>query len=380
MPALLSFAIIASYLLVTGRRYPLGAWLGLLWLVGLWLLVYTSHEIRGHLASDELYFATEPPGGLFSNRYLWLQINRFVSLFFDQPEEIVEHMRILNLSFLVIVYLYTVSTIRTIPPLLLAIGMSYFASVAALNLRDILILLGTLMFLNARVALGSSIRDQVTVLKRAPFACVLLILLRPLQFVQLFLSGFRLLYFGGTVLLLITLLQTPLGSQYFYSFAYTFNNFETVVAERAEDKGITGRKPTIENITFWTARFVLAPSPLSITERLLSRDPNYAAGRLDLGVRLIHRFSLFTLYIIILYYMIRYRRTTTDVLKRNNHIIKFGIIFSLTYGLFNFGLSHERVKLNLLILVLVLVDQLRLELRTQRNARENNLSNSHELA
>lgn len=380
MLTLFPFAIIATYLLATGRKFSLGAWLGLMWLVGLWMLVYTSHQMRGYFASDELYFATEPPGEVFSNRYLWLQLNRFVGLFSEQPEEIVVHMRVLNLSFLVVMYLYTVITIRTIPPFLLAIGMSYFASVAALNLRDILILLGTLMFLNTRVELGHSIRDQLTVLKRAPFACVLLILLRPLQFVQLFLSGFRLLYIGGIVLLLLTLLQTPLGSRYFYNLAYTFNNLETVVADRAENKGITGTRPTIDNITFWTARFVLAPSPISVTERLLSRDPNYAGGRVDLGVRVIHRFSLFSCYIAIFYYILRYRRTTIGVLKRNTFIIKFAFLFSLTYGIFNFGVSHERVKLTLLILVLILVDQIRLELRTQRKARENNLSHSHQLA
>ncbi|GAA4226596.1 hypothetical protein GGQ68_004814 [Sagittula marina] len=365
--ALSPLGLILAWLLISKRQFPVEVYLGLLWLIAVWTACYTSHEVRGFFAKDELYFAEQEMVGLLSNRFLWLFINHVVGMFSLTTEQVVLNMRVFNLSVLILIYLYAVSTIRTLSPLLLAVMMSYFAAVAALNLRDPAILLGTWIFLNGRATLGHSIADQITALKAGRWGVVLVILLRPLQFAQLFISGFRLVYLAGILALALIVLQTSFGTRYFYNFAYFLNNFETVVAEKAEDKGLTSTQPTPRNIAFWTARFAFAPSPTSIAQRLLAADPNYSYGRVDLAARAINRVALYGCFLALLFYGVRYRQITLQVLRRNAFILKFALLFSLTYAIFNFGASHERIKLNVLILVLMLVDRIRIALRDQEN-------------
>lgn len=357
---------ILTYIFFTKLRFSYGAYLGVLWLIAIWMMAASSHEMRGYFAKDEMFFATTEFESIFTNRALWLLLNEFVGLFSNQPEDIIRHMRIMNLSFLVIIYLYAIHAIRTIPPLILAFIMSYFACVAALNLRDILVLYCTLMFLEKRALFGQSIRDQFATLKSARWPVVLLFLLRPLQLTQLFLSGFKMMYLAVIMLVILAFLQTSFGTRHFYNYAYFYKNFEEIISEKANDKGFTGAKPTPTNIGYWTVRFVFAPTPASATMRFVSGADEYEYGRVDLGVRVISRFSLFSCYVAILYYLLRYPAITMKVLHNNSFILKFGLIFSLTYALFNFGASHERIKLTLLILALLLVDRVRIALRKSK--------------
>ena len=369
---------ILTYIFIAKLRFSYGAYLGVLWLIAIWMTTASSHEMREYFAKDEMYFSTTAFESIFTNRALWLLLNEFVGLFSNQPEDIIRHMRIMNLSFLIIIYLYAIHAIRTIPPLILAFIMSYFACVAALNLRDILVLYGTWMFLEKRALFGHSIRDQFATLKSARWPVALLFLLRPLQLTQLFLSGFKMIYLAGLMLVILAFLQTSFGTRHFYNYAYFYTNFEEVISEKANDKGFIGAKPTPTNIGFWTMRFVFAPTPASNAMRFVSDAGEYEYGRFDLGVRTISRFSLYSCYVAILYYLLRYPTITLKVLHHNNFILKFGLMFSLTYALFNFGASHERIKLTILILALLLVDRIRIALRKSKyQIDENHLSNSN---
>ena len=336
----------------------LAAYLGLCWLAIIWLIAYFWHLNSGYVSKDEVFFATREIDGLFSNRTLWLLINQFTGLFTDN---IVETMRVLNFGFVVLIYIIAIRTFATLHPLFLAFALSYTSCVAALNFRDLAILLGVILFLEVRSRFGQSLTSLVRLVMKSRWLLLYLVLLRPLQAVLLLASGLRWYQLVGGMVLTLAFLQTPLGSKYFYNFAYYSMNFTAEVSEKADSKGLTSTEPSLKNIAYWTTRFVFAPSPMSVTKRVISADDSYSYGNFDLFVRVINRLSIYILFMGLGYYLWRAPKVVIDTLLKNSFVLKFGFMFSVVYALFNFGASHERIKMTILVLALFLVDRVRHE-------------------
>lgn len=349
------FAGLIVYLIVTRTKLPIEAYLGLLWLIGVWAMAFVSHLTTGFVASDELYYASANVDQLLSNRALWILLNQANSLFTD---DVIQAMRMVNLFFLCLLYITAVRCFRALSPLLLAFLMSYYGCIAALNLRDVAVHVGMLMFLVARGETGYGIRDQFHALYRTRYAMAFLFLLRPFQVVLLFVSGFRLHILALCFVIGIAFLQSPLGTRYFYNVAFYTQNFSEAISDRAELKELGDTRPSPRNIAYWMARFVFAPSPPSIVNRLVFQPETYPYGQIDLTFRMLNRFILYGLMLAILFHFMEAPRLVLSVMSANSYVLKFGFLFTLVYALFNFGASHERIKVTLLLLAIFLLDRI----------------------
>lgn len=358
MSAALFFVGIVFWMLYTSVKLPLTAYLGLCWLATIWNLAYFSHLSSGYVSPDEVFFATTKIDNVFSNRTLWLAIDQLTGVF---TENVIDTMRVLNFGFVLLIYITAVRTFITFHPLFLAFALSYVSCVAALNFRDPAILLGLILFLDRRSQYSHSLADQVRVAINNKWIIFYLIMLRPLQAVLLLASGLRWYLLAVGIVSTIAFLQTPLGNTYFYNFAYYTQNFNEAVSDRAEDKGFTSTQPTPHNIAFWTARFILAPSPISVVQRVASGGGTYSYGLFDLSVRFINRSAIYLLFMALLYYALHVPRITVDTFRANSFALKFGILFSVIYAVFNFGVSHERIKMTILLLAIFMVDRVRRE-------------------
>lgn len=365
------------YLTFIHFRLSIGGWIGLLWLFAIWASTFFSHMTSGFISPDEVYFTAQKVESFFANRSLWLLINSAVSAFADDT---VKQMRILNLGFLVLLYISAVTTFRTIPPLILAVCLSYAACVAALNLRDVAILLGTVHLLRPLGKVGHHILDTMQLLVKEKWAVLFLFLLRPQMAVLLVASTLRIRVLFVLFTATFLFLQTESGMRYFYNYSYYTQNFSAAITTRAEEKEYERTEPSVPNIAYWTARFVFAPDPISIASRLLTQAGEYKYGTFDLAVRTINRFVLYGLMLMILYQIARAPKAALGVLSDNLFAINFGVSFSLLYALFNFGASHERIKMILVVLLLYLFDRLRVELKRPNYARNAHVFNSHKLS
>ena len=358
MTAALFFAGINFWMLYTSVKLPLSAYLGLCWLAIVWVLAYFSGLSSGYVSPDEVFFATKSIDNFFSNRTLWLAINQLTGLF---TENVIETMRVLNFGFVILIYITAVRTFITLHPLFLAFALSYASCVAAFNFRDLAILLGVILFLDHRTKYGHSLADQLRVAINSKWILSYLFLLRPIQAVLLWASGLRWYLLAGGMVLTIAFLQTQLGSTYFYNFSYYTQNFNEAVSDKAEDKGFKSTQPTPRNIAFCTARFILAPSPMSVAQRVASGGGTYSYGLFDLSVRFTSRLAIYLLFMALLYYALRVPRITFDTFRANSFALKFGMLFSVLYAVFNFGASHERIKMIILVLAIFMVDRVRRE-------------------
>ena len=345
--------------MITKRiKITLTAYLGLCWLAIIWLIAYFLQLKSGYVSDDEVFFATREVDGFFSNRALWLLINQFTGLFTDN---IIETMRILNFGFVILIYLIAVRTLVTFHPLVLALALSYASCVAAFNFRDLAILLGVLVFLDGRSRFDQTLSGLVQLVRKHKALLLYLVMLRPLQAILLLASGLRWYLLMGGIVLTLAFLQTPLGSAYFYNYSYYTMNFTDEVSQKAESKGLVSTEPSLKNITLWTARFVFAPSPMSVANRVISDDDSYPYGKFDLSVRALSRLSIYLLFLSLGYYFLRAPKVVMNTLRKNSFVIKFGFMFSIVYALFNLGASHERIKMTILILALFVVDRVRSE-------------------
>jgi hypothetical protein len=354
--ATILFLGLIAYLIVARIKLRLEAYLGLLWLISIWGMTYVSHLATGFVASDEVYFSTQTVERIFSNRALWILLNQANALFTDN---VIQAMRVLNLFFLCLLYITAVRSFRALSPQLLAVCMSYYACIAALNLRDVALQVGMLMFLAARGNAGHGIRDQFRVLYKTKYTVAFLFLLRPFQVLLLFLSGFRLHILALCVLIGIAFLQSPVGTRYFYNMAFYTQNFSEAISEKAELKEVSDVRPSPLNVAYWMARFVFAPSPPSIAHRLMFEPETYPYGQVDLTFRVVNRFVLYGLMLAILLHVIEAPRLVLGVMRDNSYVLKFGFLFTLVYALFNFGASHERIKVTILLLAIFLLDRIR---------------------
>ncbi|QFI63991.1 hypothetical protein D0Y83_12470 [Qipengyuania flava] len=376
IPALFLIGII-GYVAAVRIRLSAEIAFGLVWLISVWLLTLLSHSETGFVSPDEIYFSTKGLDSLFANRSLWIAINTVVSLFTDN---IIGQMRILNLGFLILLYGAAVLKLRSIPPLLIAICLSYAACIAALNLRDVAILLATLHILAALGKTGSRVQDVILVTWKNKISVMFLFMLRPQMGLLLLASALRLRTLAVIIFGAFLFLQSSYGTQYFYNYAYYTQNFDTAIVERAEAKEYERTEPSLINIGFWSARFVLAPDPFSSARRLLTEPETHPYGRTDLAVRTLSRFALYILFFLIAYRAVQDPKSTWRVLSEHALALKFGLLFTLLYALFNFGASHERVKMVVLLLLLYLFDQLRLDRQNRKSTQRVDISHPHKLA
>lgn len=350
-------------MLVRGARLNWTAYIGLCWLTSVWLLAYFLHLNSGFISKDEVFFATKEFEGVSLNRTLWLLINQFTGLF---TENVIETMRVLNFGFVVLLYVTALRVFKTFHPLLLAFVLSYASCVAALNFRDVAIMLGLILFLDLRSNYDASLRDLVRMIIKGKWILLFLALLRPTQAVLLLASGLRWYQLLLASFLALTLLQTPIGNKYFYNFSYYTINFNEEVTEKAESKGLASTEPTLQNIAYWSARFVFAPSPISVASRVFSGSETYTYGAFDLSIRFINRLSIYGLFIGLIYYFIQAPLIFVNAVREKSFAVKFGFLFSLLYALFNFGASHERIKMTLLLVLLFILDHVRRQYLSRR--------------
>lgn len=357
----LALALGIIFMVAVARRgtLPISALLGAMWLIALWVMTFGSHLANDFEQVDEIFFAETQASSIFANRSLWLMLNSITALTTD---EVVNHMRVLNLVFLLILYGIAVRVFRTFRPLTLALMLSYFACVAALNLRDTLLFIPLLILLD-RYDLGQTRNQGALKMARAMgLPALLMFLLRPMQLGILYIATIRWHYAIPLFLVFITVLQTPIGERYLYNLSWHVSNFEQSVTDRGEDK-VADARPTLRNITEWSARFIFAPLPWTSLQRIFV-DQTYEYGQVDLTVRAGHRLILYGLALYLFYHLLKRPRWTLGVLLRYSYVIKFILIFSVVYAIFNFGGSHERVKMNVFIALLFLVDRLRRTRRT----------------
>lgn len=377
MIAALFFLGIILFFAYARVKLPADALLGLVWLIGVWALTFASHYQTGFVSPDEIYFSTEKLDSLLQNRSLWLVINSATGLFTD---DIIFEMRIFNLGFVVLLYVLAVTRLRSIPPILIAICLSYAGCVAALNLRDVAILFVALHILTALGMSSSNIRDLIATTWREKSAVLFLFMLRPQMLILLLSSALRFRILVVIILGSVAFLQSGLGTKYFYNYAYYSQNFSTAIVERAEEKEYDRTEPNLVNIAYWTARFIFAPDPISSSRRLITEPETHPYGTFDLAIRTVSRFSLYTLLVLILHRAVTAPRRTWQVLSQHAFALKFGLLFSLLYALFNFGASHERVKMVVLVLLLYLFDKLRAAFRERKKTKRADVSHPHKLA
>lgn len=332
--------------------------LGVFWLILVWLGSFLSYNLIEFTSSDEIYYSSASLTDNFPNRTFWIAINQVAAQF---GGDAIQNMRVINIFFLIFLYVLLVKHCYSISPFLLAILMTYFASIAALNLRDLAIIAITfLCFLT--YSWRTSLREfGKTVLSR-PIALVVLFLLRPLQALMVVLSTFRFAVIIAIVSLGLVFLATNVGQRYFYNYSYFVQNFEDSVSERAERKGVSVDVLSLENYAFWSARFLLAPPPHSAFQRIFS-DDEYIYGKTDLVLRAIHRFLYYIVLLVMLSYLIRHSKLFLKVVRKNGHVVKFVTIYTVVYAIFNFGGSHERIKLMVFVLMIYLLHLLRCEYR-----------------
>lgn len=336
------------------RQSSVAELFGYVWLAAFWLVTFSSHVIRDFVQTDENYFAYEEVAIDLSNRGLWIALNYVFSL---MTNDVVTHMRILNLFFLFILYSVSVRVFRTLQPVTIAVLLSYFACVAALNLRDTLVFVALLMLL-ARIDVIMREGDIFAWTdSKLVLPSILMFLLRPFQLAILLVSTLRWYYLIIAIFVVILLLQSSLGSRYFYNWSWHFQNFEQSVVDRGEGK-VDDPRPTPANIINWSARFVLAPVPWTSVERIVV-DETYEYGRFDLAVRAAHRIFLYSMFVYLILKLIKQPKLFVQLFDKYSFVIKFMLIFSLIYALFNFGGSHERIKMNLFLSMLFVVDRLR---------------------
>lgn len=377
MIAAIFIAGIIIYLV--GQRTTIGVqtWLGVAWLVTVWLLTFLDHRETGFVSPDEVYFATAKIESLLSNRVLWLATNKFVAL---TSNDVIQTMRIFNVGFLILFYVVSTFAFRSFPPLLLAFAFSYASCVAALNIRDLAILFATVILIVALGRAGHKIDALLAMAWKRKLTILILFLLRPLMLLTLLASGLRIRLLAVGALSVIGFLQTDYGTRSFYNYAYYAQNFDQGIADRAEEKELERTEPTVANIAFWTARFVFAPTPWSTVDRLVGSPETYSYGKVDLSFRTLNRFVLYLAMLALLYYVARYPSHVWRVLQDNSFVLKFAALFSLTYALFNFGQSHERIKFVILLLFFFVLDRIRVALATRTApSSHDNLPDSYKL-
>ena len=320
-----------------------------------------SHLTSGFVAKDEIFFATNEIRDLLSNRILWLLLNQVVGFF---TADLINSMRVLNLGFVILLYIVAVRGFLTFHPFIIALSLSYGSCVAALNLRDPAIFLGVVLFLLKRGECGDSLAEQLRALWKCRWSVLFLFTLRPLQALLLLLAGLRLYMMMGVIVVAVVFLQSPLGARYFYNLSYHTQNFSESVSDRAESKELSSTEPTPRNIALWTARFVFAPSPDAALGRLLFHAEGYEYGSVDLALRVFSRIALYSLFMAILLYALRAPGIVHKTFREHSFVLKFGLLYSLLYAVFNFGGSHERIKFTLVLLALYMVDRIRRDIQT----------------
>lgn len=338
---------------------------GLAWLFLIWAATFLSHQQSGYYASDELYYASARVDSFFLTRSGWIFLNGLISQF---SSDTILWMRILNLGFLFLFFGSLVKSCKTIPPMLHAIFVSYVACIAALNLRDVAIYFFFSILLSKMQQAVNSVRGigKIAYDNVWPFLCMLT--LRPIQAMLVLLSVLRLHVIVLVVTAGLLFLQTDLGTRYFYNYAYFTQNFTEATQAKAERLMLSDGVPSLANVGFWTARFVFAPSPWSSLERLIVSPDSYEYGEVDLFIRTLSRASLYVLFIMILFRFAKSPKRAFEAIRSNSYLINFFMLFSLLYAVFNFGGSHERLKVNLLILTIFLLDRINQNLAANKGS------------
>lgn len=352
------YILFIIYMVCLRRPAKPTAFIGGLWLFVIWMLTFASHIDRSYAQADELYYSLAQFNNLLQNRSLWLFFNYVVSLTIDGDPII--YMRLLNLLFLLILYVISLNAFRTFSPITLALFLSYFACVAALNLRDILVFVSLLWYIHRFGPSCGRFTEQLGGARRTIFPAIVLFLLRPLQLAILYVSGFRVYYGAAIIAIGIVFLQTPIASKYFYNYAWHVQNLSESIEMRGEDKEGVDPEATLKNVVVWTVRFLAAPLPWSSVVRLFD-DEVYEYGIIDLSVRALHRFVFYGFGFYLLFLWVRDPVQTKQIVQRYSYLLKFCILFSVVYAIFNFGGSHERVKMNVFLCVMYLVDRIKWE-------------------
>lgn len=336
------------------KRFAWESAAGLFWLVLVWLLTFYSHLSRDFIQTDELFFITNEHLSFIGRHALWALLNFGVAATSEYP---VYEMRFLNLIVLMYFYSVAITCFNSFRPFTVAVILSYFACVAALNLRDPLIFLALLLLLRNVEPESLNLRRFPVSLKKISVPVLLFMTLRPFQLVIYLVSLLR-WYVGVSVLLIgLLALQTNIVQQHFYTITWNVNNFEESVMQRGAGK-VEDPQPTPANISAWTLRFLAAPLPWTSFTRVFTED-SYEYGRFDLAVRALHRLLFWGMCLQLLIYFARSPRRVYEHLSSYSHVVKFVAMFSILYAVFNYGGSHERIKMNVFLCTLFLIDRYR---------------------
>lgn len=327
----------------------------------IWTVNLLNNAIRGAIAiSDELFYLENDLFYGFPSRFLWLLLNKLAQLDFGEP---VLMMKLINLFFAFGFFTFLSKNLTEIPARYLAIMLVYLGILASYNFRDILIIWLTFHMLfsfeNSRQSrlffLDKSI-NYVTILYSLG-----LFLLRPIQMLTVYLSNVKFKYFVIGIaffLATFTLLSTYL-KPIFYTFFWRLENIDTFITDKIDQKGVAYTGFTIMNVFEWFMRFILAPFPPSLLQRMLGGAADgYQFGVFDEIIRFLHRTFYYLVLFYISYCMISKFNVFKKVLKKHSGIILFLFMYSLTYAIFNFGGSHERIKFTVYIGILVIFNSL----------------------
>lgn len=343
---------------------------GLFWLTLIWFISFLVHFDSGFVASDEVFFSTESIdiSEFKLNRSIWIAINMLVGV---GTEEVILHMRCLNLLTVLLLYIYCTKEMSTINPLFLALLMSYCSVVASLNLRDNLLLFGTLLLISRLRSLDISWKGVSGYDSTLGWSALLVLGLRPLQLAFAVATQFRIIVLVPVIILSVMFLQTSYGKRYFYNYSYYSTNFATAFSDKSENINLKDANPTATNISYWSARFLFAPDPYSSVQRVFV-DDDYVYGKFDLLVRAFHRVFYFSIMLWILFQCFRHRWLVVGLVRDNHSLLKFVVIYTFVYAVFNSGGSHERIKLMIYMILLLLLDYVKRELDGSRNLGRSN--------
>jgi len=312
----------------------------------LFVISYYSRISENIIISDELYFFQNPEVGI--NRLLWIKLAQFVTLIGGD----VMALRFINLAFLVFFCAMVHVRFKNIPVLIIGFCLCYVPMIASLAIRDTLLLsliLVLLPYINGKDSFGIS--------PTATLALIAMSLLRPFLLVIILLSKIKLnvrsLVFSTIMLVIFLYILSSLpGTRHYYDIML---NLEDYILNKMDKKGLSVPDGIgLFNVIRWLINFYFGPSPLSLFYRIFG-ETTY--GTIDDIIRVIYKISLYGLYTFVLYFGLRKSHALYNTIKENYHLITFLVLYGFLYSIFNFGGSHERIKLIIPIVLLFIIDR-----------------------
>jgi len=337
--------------------------LGYFFISTIWTTNLLFNITRGTIAiSDEFFYLEADLLHDFPARFIWLLLNHAALLDFGEP---ILTMKLINLFFALGFFTFLSKHLTEIKANYLAIILAYLGIIASYNFRDILIIWLTFLMLfsleNCRQSKLFFLNKSIT------FPTILLglglTLLRPLQMLTIYLSNVKIKYLViGLAFFLVTFtFLSVYFKSTFYTFFWRIENIDLYLTNRIEKKGFdipdTGLTPL--SLFEWLMKFVLAPIPTSLLVRMFGgASVDYQFGAFDEAIRFFHRTFYYLILTFIFCCLFSKFRVFKRVVKQHSGIILFIFMYSLTYAIFNFGGSHERIKFTVYIGILVIFNSL----------------------